>query len=275
LPSGRYWYIVQAVSHLVLFREFPLDKLDAIANAVAGIYKIPAYDARTKVRHGWGFLERDLPEEEARRISNALTEQGIAAMAVPTAELIHPPRPEVMVGFQPEAEGFIPQLHLPKTQPHPIAWSDVSILAAGGFTEEIVRRDTANAGKSGKEQLIGLGVFLVTGIPSGVFGSKKKEPTPVKTNHPITFAQILTVQGESFHLDPEHFDFSGLGQRKQVNASLNFRTLIAEFARLTTARLNLGARHVLGNQSMTLANYQSLRDFEIELLWLLNTSAAT
>jgi hypothetical protein len=266
---------MQAVSHSILFREFPLDKLDAISDAVAGLYKIPAYDARTKVRHGWGFLERDLPGEEAQRISNALTGLGIAAVTVPTAALIHPPRPEVMVGFQPEPEGFIPQLQSPKARPHPIAWSDVSILAAGGFTEEIVRRDTANAGKSGKEQLIGLGKFLVTGIPSGLFGSKKKEPTSVKTNRLITFAQILTVQGESFHMDPEHFDFTGLGKRKQVNASLNFRTLIAEFARLTTARLNLGARHVLGNQSMTLANYHSLRDFETELLWLVNTSATS
>jgi hypothetical protein len=178
----------------------------------------------------------------------------------------------VIVGIQIEADGFVPRLQSPKVQPHHIAWSDVAILAAGGFTEEVVRRDTASSGKTDKTRLVGIGVFLVTGIPMGLFGGKKKEAKPVKTNRLITFAQLITTQGESFHMDPEHFDFSGLGPQKQVNASLNFRTLIAEFARLTPARINLGTRLLLTNQSMTLANYQSLADFETELLWLVNTS---
>lgn len=274
LPAEAGWYIVRGVSHSVLFREFPLDQFEAIGEVVGRIYGIPSYDALTKIRRGWGFLERDVSAGEAQRLSDALAEQGVATIALPNAELLDPPEPEVMVGLEIEADGFVPQLQSPKAQPHHIAWSDVAILAAGGFTEEMVRRETASSGRDGKTQLIGLGVFLVTGIPMGLFGGKKKETKPVKVNRLITFAQIITAQGESFHFDPEHFDFTGLGPQKQVNASLNFRALISEFARLTPARINVGVRHVLANQSLTQANYQSLKDFETELLWLVNTSAA-
>jgi hypothetical protein len=37
--------------------------------------------------------------------------------------------------------------------------------------------------------------------------------------------------------------------------------------------VNLGARLVLENRSMTLANYTGLHDFETELLWLMNAAA--
>ena len=233
LPIGRRWFIMPFVSHSVLFRKFPLDQIDATADVVARVCGIPAYDARTKIHHGWGFLDRNLPPETAQQIGEALGGEGVAAMALPNSELVDPPVPEVMLGFQPEADGFVPQLQDPRIQPHHVPWSDVSILAAGGFTEEIVRRDTTSSGKSGKAQLIGIGVFLVTGIPMGLFGGKKKkEARPVKTNRLITFAQLITAQGESYFMDPEHFDFSGLGPRKQVNASLNFRTFVSEFARL-------------------------------------------
>jgi hypothetical protein len=36
------------------------------------------------------------------------------------------------------------------------------------------------------------------------------------------------------------------------------------------AALNLGARFLLANKSLSLANYQRTADFETELLWMLN-----
>ena len=44
-------------------------------------------------------------------------------------------------------------------------------------------------------------------------------------------------------------------------------------ARLTTAKLNLGARLRLDNRAVTFANYTSLHDFETELLWLMNVGS--
>ncbi len=262
------------MNHSVLFRESPLDQFEAVVAAISRVYGIPTYDAGMRVRRGWGFLERNLSPEKAQEIRNALVAEGIAALDLPNAELIEPPVPEIMTGFRAEADGFIPQLQSPKSEPHRIGWSEVGLVAAGGFSEELVRREASNGGKTGKAQLIGIGVFLMTGIPMGLFRGKKKEDKPVKTNRLITFAQLITTRGESFFMDPERFDFSGLGPQKQVNASLNFRTFISEFARLTPARLNLGARYILDNKAVTAANYHSLKDFDTELLWMVNTAAA-
>jgi hypothetical protein len=89
----------------------------------------------------------------------------------------------------------------------------------------------------------------------------------------ITFGRIVTTGGEQFAFSPEHFDFSGLGAKKQLNATANFRVLLGEFARLTTAKLNLGARLLVENRAVTFANYTSLHDFETELLWLMNVGS--
>ena len=196
-------------------------------------------------------------------------------MVVANSDLHMPSEPNVMIGFTSNGEEFTPRLQLPTAHPQPILWDDLAIVAAGGFTEEVVRRDTAARGPSAGAQLLGLGVLLMTGMPTkGLFGGKKKkEEAPAKTTHLCTFGQLVLTNGESLFFDPDHFDFSGLGALKQLNASLNFRALVSEFARVSFARTNLGARCLLGNKSVSAANYHSLKDFETELLWLLNTTA--
>ena len=109
----------------------------------------------------------------------------------------------------------------------------------------------------------------------GMFGGRKsKEVKQTKSSHLITFGRFVTTSGEQFAFNPDHFDFSGLGALKQLNASLNYRAFIAELARLSAARLNMGARFVLENKTLTLANYQGFHDFETELLWSVNAPAA-
>ena len=47
--------------------------------------------------------------------------------------------------------------------------------------------------------MMGLGVFLVTGIPTGIFGGKKKKDAKlVKSSRVITFGRIVTTVGEQF-----------------------------------------------------------------------------
>jgi hypothetical protein len=268
---------VDCVNYSVLFQEFPFDHLEEVSAAVSRVYRIPPFDARAKVRRGWGFLERDVSAAEAQLICNALAEQGIAAGIVANDALRKPAAPQAMTGFEPAGPGFVAHLPSPTAPPRPVAWSEIAIVAAGGFSEEVVRREAADREPARSAQLIGVGLFLMTGFTTpGLFGGSKpsKEETPVKRNRSITFGQIVTSGGEFFCFAPEHFDFSGLGAQKLVNASMNFRLLVSEFVRLSGARTNLGARCLLGNQSLALAGYQSVKDFESELLWLLNTSPA-
>ncbi len=240
------------MSYSVLFRQFPLDHLDALAPLVRQAYGLADYDARSKIRTGWGFLERDETEETAQRLAGWF---GDAVVAIDNAALREPGEPQTMTTFEAEK----------------IPWSDIVIVAAGGFSEEIVRRDTGGGDFKTGKMLMGLGVFMVTGMPMGLFGGKdKKETKPVKSTRLITFGSVITRQGEQFAFSPDKFDFSRLGAQKQLNTAANFHALIAEFKQRTPARLNLGAQLVLANKSLTLANYQGLRDYETELLWMLN-----
>lgn len=260
------------MSYSVLFREFPLDQLDATAAAVSEVYRITNYDARAKIRRGWGFLERQTTEETARQVVSGLEARGIGALAVEREQLRLPDDPKPIIGFTIEPSGFAPHFQSPQEPPQLVPWADVAIVAAGGFSEEVIRRETgANDPKTGS-MLMGLGIFLVTGLPPGVFGGgkKKKEEKPVKSSRFITFGCVVTRHGEQFAFNIGEFDFTGLGARKQLTAVANHRALLVELARLSSARQNLGARLILENKSLSFANYQRLEDFETELVWMAN-----
>ena len=50
LPSRADRRIVRFVGYAILFRQFPLEQLDALAPIIAEIYGINDYDARMKIR---------------------------------------------------------------------------------------------------------------------------------------------------------------------------------------------------------------------------------
>ncbi len=53
----------------------------------------------------------------------------------------------------------------------------------------------------------------------------------MKSIRVITFARIVTTRGEQFAFSPDHFDFTGLAEKKQMNAAANFRVFLGELAR--------------------------------------------
>ena len=266
--------ILRRVSYSILFRQFPADQLDALAPLVAQTFGINDYDARTKIRKGWGFLEREATEEDARRIGEALGNAAGGVTIVDNAQLRTLAEPKVTTGFESAATGMTLRLQSPQDPTRQLEWSEVSVVAAGRISEDTIVHESGGNEKTMGKMMMGLGVFLVTGIPTGIFGGgKKKAAKPVKSSRVITFGRIVTTAGEQFAFGLEHFDFSGLAEKKQMNTAANFRTFLSESARLSQAKVNWGARLLLENRSMTLANYAGLHDFETELLWLINTAA--
>jgi hypothetical protein len=250
------------MSYAVLFRESPLERLDALAPIVRDVYGITDFDARAKIRRGWGFLERNATSEQAQRVAASVP----GCVAIANQDLRELSEPHVMTGFSFAEEGLVPD------GANLIAWSDIWILAAGGVAEEVVRRETTGKEAGAGKMMLGLGVFLVTGIPMGLFGGQKKEVKTVKSNRWLTFGSIVTRAGEQFAIALDHFNFSGLGAKKQLQAIVNFRILLTELQQRTPARLNYGAHFVLTSQPLSLANYTSLSEYETELRWLLNAS---
>jgi len=265
------------VSYAILFRRFPLDQLDTLAPVVAQVYSLNDYDARSKIRKGWGFLEREATEEDAQRIVEAVGDCAGGVVAIDNTALRAPAEPRVTTGVEFAANGFMLRLQSPKDPTRFIEWAEVEAVSAGSFSEEIIRRESGGDEQKMGKTMMGLGVFLVTGIPPGMLGGgkkKKKEEKPVKSTRTITFGRVVTTAGEQYAFSPEHFDFSGLGAKKQLNTATNFRVLLGELASLTSAKVNRGARLLLDNRSLSFANYSGPHDFETELLWLLNAPPA-
>jgi hypothetical protein len=273
LPLHVIRRIVPDVNYSVLFRQFPLDHFDALAPVVAEMYGIPDYDARTKIRKGWGFLDRDATEEEARRLVDAIGDLAGGVAAIENEQLRSVSNPKVITGFEPSENVVTLRLQSTVEPPRVLEWSEIGVVAAGRFSEEIILREAGGDKQKMAGMMIGLGVFMVTGIPPGMLGGKKKkkEEKPVKSVRVITFGRIVTTGGEQFAFTPDHFDFAGLAEKKQINAAGNFRVLLGELAAHAKAQVNLGARLLLENRSLTFANYTGLHDFETELLWLHNT----
>ncbi|MGD0061143.1 MAG: hypothetical protein ABSD58_17160 [Verrucomicrobiia bacterium] len=268
--------IVPDVNYSVLFRRFPLENLDALAPVVAEAYGIPDYDARTKIRKGWGFLDRNATEEQARRVAEAIGDLAGGAIMIDNEQLRSVSNPKVITGFESAESGVTLRLQSPQEPPRPVEWSEIGIVAAGRFSEEIIQREAGGDKQKMAGMMVGLGVFMVTGIPPGLLGGgkkKKKDEKPAKTVRVITFARIVTTGGEQFAFTPDHFDFTGLAEKKQINATGNFRTFLSELSSQSKAQVNLGARLLLENRSLTFANYGGLNDFETELLWMYNAAS--
>lgn len=274
MPSRSVRRIVRRVSYAILFRQFPLDQLDAFAPVVAQAYGLTDYEARSKIRKGWGFLEREATEVDAQRIVEAIGDSAGGVVGIDNAALRSPGSLLMTTGIEFSPNGFTLRLQSPKDPTRFLEWADVEAVTAGQFSEEIIKQASGGDEKKMGAMLLGAGVFLATGIPPGLLGGggkkKKKEAKPEKSTRTITFGRIVTTTGEQFVFRPEHFDFSGLAEKKQLNTGANFRVLLAELANLTSAKVNLGARLLLDNRSLTFANYSGPHDFETELLWLLN-----
>jgi hypothetical protein len=261
------------VNYSVLFRQFPLDHLDALAPVVAQAYGVPDYDARTKIRKGWGFLDRNATEEQARRAVEAIGDLAGGAVMIDNEQLRSVASPKVILGFASAESGVTLRLQSPQEPPRVLAWPEIGIVAAGRFTEEIIRREAAGDKQKMATMMVGVGMFMLTGLPPGLFGGgkkKKKDEKLAKTVRVITFGRIVTTGGEQFAFSPDHFDFTGLAEKKQINAAGNFRAFVGELTGHSTARVNLGARLLVESRSLTFANYGGLHDFETELLWMFN-----
>jgi len=231
------------MSHSVLLVDFDPANLEPLSKPVADAYGFSPADARLRMRQGWGFLEWDSPPQRANAIAGALNHAGARAQVFENSSLRQPGETAVMSGFALSPDGFLPELRAPYGTPRTIPWIEISIVAAGGFSEEIVA-GAAVEGQGKAVGLINMGILLATGIPAGLLQvrRKKKEKKPKSNTLFISFGQLTTANNESFFFNADTVSFAGLGEAKQMSSAQNYRTLIALLAQRSSARLNMGAR---------------------------------
>ncbi|MBI3554025.1 MAG: hypothetical protein HY077_16130 [Elusimicrobia bacterium] len=228
-----------------------------IARALAGVKKVPEQDLVPAARRCWGIVEDDLPEAGARELVAALEKAGLGAVAVPRG-LIEEPAPvskvHLLAPFKPER---------------------LAVLAAAGYKEITTRTIKTTEGPDLTQKAIGMGITMMTGLPTSLGKAKKEVQTTVETAELVFFLDlVLKDPAERLRIDAQDFDFSCLGAKKSYSAIVNFRQLLYDLADASRRAIrNRGTTILLEQKPVREMGYESLKDLERECRWLLTLAA--
>jgi hypothetical protein len=244
-------------------------QFDKIAQVLSRRDGSPLLDARRGAKRCWGFLGEKLEEPRARLLVAAATEAGLGTLLLEDSEVPPYPVPENMRSGRAAEDGLRFTVGS-AAEERLLPWPELKLVCAAGLTERISVRKTVKEGPSGGEQLARVGVTLLTGIPLGL--GKSKEVQKTSKEQELFLHMDLAFRGKeamAFHINPEGFNFTGLGGRKQPNALGNFRLLLQDVARFAPAALkSRGAAGILAGQPFNAHGYDSADDYEKERRWL-------
>jgi hypothetical protein len=263
--------------HAVLLARPEQLQYDAVARFLAAYRGVPLFDARIAAKHSWGFLGEKLTEEEARRLADAASAQGLEAAVVPEAKAgpLPDPLPVHELRCSPEALAYTVGTS-PEERRAP--WDSVAVASAVGLREEFRSQKTVQEGPSQGQRLASLGITLATGIPIHIGGKKKEVVKNVVKADFFLYMDVFLRVGPAYsrlHVDAQKFRFTYLGERRQPAVLGNFRLVLEDLARYAPgARLNKGVRTSLAGQPFLAAGYDSMADYEKECRWLLALASA-
>ena len=161
-------------------------------------------------------------KEDAQQIVAAVGDNAGGAVAIDNATLRAPKPPLVTTGveFAPN-DGFTLRLQSPKDPTRFLEWPQVDVVSAGQFTEEIIQRAAAGDEKKTGAMLLGMGVFLAAAFRQACWAAvarkRRRKRNPRKSPAPSPLDGSSRPPGEQFVFRPEHFDFAGLADKKQLN----------------------------------------------------------
>lgn len=244
----RYAVILAAAEHF---------KPVEIARALAALKKVPEQDLVPAARRCWGLIEEDIDEASARELSAGLDKAGLAALAVPKNLIEDLPAVRVMPLLAP----FKPER--------------LAILAAAGYKETTTRKLKTSEGPDLARKAIGMGITMMTGLPTSIGKAKKEVEKTVENTELVFFLDlVLKDPAERLRIDVQDFDFSCLGAKKTYGAIVNFRQLIYDLADVSPSAVrNRGTTFLLEQKPVRDMGYEDLRDLERECRWLLTLSA--
>ena len=202
------------------------------------------------LRLATGILLRRLERGRAEAATAALIAEGIAAIAVDEAELLALPGAKMMrrMDAWPEALTLYDSLGRPQTVP----WPHVVLVAAGVVSRRKVDYE--------EREWVG----------------EKGHPMPYPYRVPIegvrcemSLEVLLDVEPLRLRVEPRNFDYRYLGDRKRQGAEHNFALLVSDLtARSSGAILNRGAASMADGAGQVVV-YESARQFEEEVTWLI------
>ena len=260
-------------NYTVLFADPAGADLGVIAKFFAAEKKIPMIDAQRLARRSWGFLGRDLDESSAHALVQSAGAVGMKAIVVDNKDVPHLVEPASAHGVGFEEKRLILSEGIPPT-PRPLDLSDIRLLSVASLRRDtFVTKNTKEEASTGK-RIVGIGILLATGIPTGLGKSKESQKTVAETEW-VLFLDIFGGGGR-WRVVPAGFDFSGLGAEKGAVGPDNLRRLLVLLHRLApSALLNRGARYWLDGRPLNTAGYDEMSDVDQESRWLLALAKRT
>jgi hypothetical protein len=204
-----------------------------------------------------GILVRHENHDAARAIQMALQAEGIAAALVAEDDL--PKLPEAKVVHRLELSPQALVLFDLLGRPTSIAWTEVTLLAAGSVGDIEVSRT-----KTERTELRFSPVFGVW--PKQVTESRRK----VIAESQLILEVLLTGKATRYQIEAAHFPFKYVIDQPELSTAEKFVWLVREFCRYSAAAtLNGGVRWLrAGNERVPgYVNRQALTDEIIWLLW--------
>lgn len=250
---------------------------DAVIRALAAFRGTTRVEAAMEARRSRGILVEGSSRADAEALAETLRSLKAGAMAAPAASVVPLPGVVPLVGA-----GFAPGGLAVKVRgggERLVPWARVRLVAVAYWSEVVVERKKAE-GPTPAQSAMSAGFTAVTGIPVGrvPFGPGRRQPkeeTVRKTEFRLLLDLCLRDPPERLRLDPEFFDWSGLGPRMAHAALPNLKAFAEEVLRhASAAATGPGTDLLLDGGRLASLGHEGPADFEREERWQLSVVPA-
>lgn len=210
------------------------DDPQELGDVLARVLGLHPTDALVQARTAPGPLSDELPRETAERLAAEISQIGVRAEAVPTAEI-----PEfkniVVVHHARCLETGLEVLGLNAEEQMLVAWSDVDLISVGQVPQETARH-------------------YVTGEMTALSATRRTSSGPrdiLMTPGPTAWLICRSPERE-LRIDHKRMNYEYLGKRKTFSATANFRLFLDDvIARARQAYLTPSTRDYLVHGSVS------------------------
>lgn len=257
-PSRRY--------SVLLHRSGDLRRPE-FAKSLSRFKGIPLQDAALQARRSWGFAGEGLDKGPAEELARILDAEGLKALALPSNLVEELPEARLVARAELAQDGF--RVFFKDGRGESLPWGALALVAAAAFDQP---PDTKR--RSGVKEKKGLGFLGGTEAISPLSG-ERHERTSGTASDVLFYLEIsLRKPIRRFRIDAQHFDYACLEEGMGLDALGNFRKLLERLTREAPESLrNHGARCLAKGSPLSHMGYESLKDLDREVRWLLTLEA--
>jgi hypothetical protein len=255
--------------YAILLNEQQELDLEKTAHILAKADNLVYADATRAVRTCTGVLAKNLPYDEAQRIADELSANGVGCFILAMNEFYTPPdaRSLTNLDLSPTAFGAIDIYG----RVQPVPWDLIVLLSLGRLGEQRRERYTFGEHAAG-DAALAVGVAVGFGV-AGAVRRAAQEPQKTEVREDAKYVlDLFARQPNEGHWRIEHngMGYACLGARVTQLAEDNFRMVVEDIVRYATQCFgNRGLNAFLEGAPPRTYTYEGIKQFDEENLWLL------